>query len=124
MIREQEIVRWAIDRGIFDPEHGSSNKRQADKTQEELDELFEAILKGDIDLARDAIGDIIVTLVLQCQFWNLSIDECVEAAYQEIKDRRGQMVNGFFVKESIDDATPAEWDEAARIAMINAKGAE
>lgn len=113
--REQDIIQWAKDRGIFDPEHGSSKNRQADKTMEEIGELFEAIDENNTALAMDAIGDIIVTLVIQAHMWNLNITECVEAAWQEIKDRKGRMINGQFVKRvSIDDATPEEWDEAAR----------
>lgn len=114
MKRETDIITWARNRGIFDKEHGSSRKRQADKTQEELDELFEAISLDDIDLARDAIGDILVTLAIQAKMWNLKMDDCIEAAWDEIKDRRGRMQNGLFVKESIDDATPDEWDAAAK----------
>ena len=85
-----------------------------DGTQEELDELFEAISLDDIDLARDAIGDILVTLAIQAKMWNLKMDDCIEAAWDEIKDRRGRMQNGLFVKESIDDATPDEWDAVAK----------
>jgi len=114
MHRENDIITWATCRGIFDKEHGSTRKRQADKTQEELDELFEAISLNDIDLARDAIGDILVTLAIQAKMWNLKMDDCIEAAWDEIKDRRGRMENGLFVKQSIDDATEAEWDAAAR----------
>ena len=112
--REQDIIQWATDRGIFDPQHGSSKIRQADKTQEELNELFQAIEANDGYLAIDAIGDIIVTLVIQAHMWNLEIDTCIEYAWQAIKDRKGQMINGQFVKErvrvSIDDATQEEWD--------------
>jgi len=114
MHRENDIIEWAKSRGIFDPVHGSTRKRQADKTQEELDELFDAIHDAQITSAMDAIGDIFVTLVIQAHMWNMSIDECIEAAWQEIKDRKGKMINGLFVKESIDDASPEEWDEVNR----------
>ena len=69
-----------------------------------------------VSLAQDAIGDIMVTLVIQARFWNLNLVECVEAAWQEIKDRKGQMIAGQFVKDrvSIDDVTPEEWDEVNR----------
>ena len=104
--REQDIIAWAKDRGIFDPVHGSTRKRQADKTQEELNELFDAINDAKITSAMDAIGNIFVTLVIQAYMWNMSMDECIEAAWQEIKDRKGKMVDGLFVKEFIDDANP------------------
>ena len=98
--RERDIIAWATERGIFDSKHGSSKKRQADKTQEELNELFEAIECDNVIDAMDAIGDIMVTLAIQAHMWNLGLDECIEAAYQEIKDRKGQMVDGLFVKEA------------------------
>jgi NTP pyrophosphatase (non-canonical NTP hydrolase) len=114
MHREQDILNWAQERGIFEPVHGSNRHLQAKKTQEELDELREAIQMENISLAMDAIGDIVVTLVIQARMWNLSFDECVESAWQEIKDRKGKMIDGLFVKESIDDATPEEWDAVSR----------
>lgn len=101
MNREQDIINWAEARGIFDPVHGSTRKRQADKTQEELDELIAAIAVNDVPLAMDAIGDIVVTLCIQARMWNLTMDECIEAAWQQIKDRKGKMVDGLFVKEAI-----------------------
>jgi NTP pyrophosphatase (non-canonical NTP hydrolase) len=100
MHREKEIIQWATDRGIFDPEHGSSRTRQADKTKEELSELFEAIELNDGYLAVDAIGDIMVTLVIQAHMWNVDLETCIEYAWQAIKDRKGKMVDGLFVKEA------------------------
>ena len=47
----------------------------------------------------DAIGDIYVTLVMQTGVWGLEMEECVEYAYTQIKDRKGKMVDGIFVKE-------------------------
>lgn len=47
----------------------------------------------------DAIGDIYVTLVMQAGVWGLEMEECVEYAYNQIKDRKGKMVEGVFVKE-------------------------
>lgn len=123
MHREQDIIAWATERGIFSELHGSNPTRQADKTQEELLEMFDGIRRGDLGLIQDAIGDICVTLAIQCKFWGLSMDDCIEAAWNEIKDRKGQMIAGQFVKErnSIDDASPEEWD-AVRAGIVEAKG--
>lgn len=97
--REQDIVNWGVARNILGPTGEGTRKTQARKTHAEVVELEDAILCDDIDAARDAIGDIYVTLVMQAQLWELSMEECIEAAWNEIKDRKGRMVNGTFVKE-------------------------
>ena len=97
--RENDIVQWGIDRNIIGPTAQSSRANQLSKTYEECLELDEAIEQDNLDSARDAIGDIIVTLVMQSQMWELSLEECIEAAWNQIKNRKGKLVNGLFVKE-------------------------
>lgn len=106
--REQDIIQWGIDRNIIGPASQSNKKKQCDKTLEEVIELRDSIILDWVGVqevedqkphARDAIGDIIVTLVLQAQMWGLTITECLDAAWDEIKDRKGKMVDGIFVKE-------------------------
>lgn len=92
--------KWAYDRNIID---GSDFYRQYMKAQSEMGELADALLKGNRDDTKDAIGDVLVVLINlaeQCQF---SIQECLSAAYDEIKDRKGVMWQGVFVKESDPD---------------------
>jgi NTP pyrophosphatase (non-canonical NTP hydrolase) len=93
---EELLWEWGVDKGILpypDP------VAQFEKTVEEVEELKEAIIFGDRDEVRDAIGDIFVTLVMQTQAWDLYMGECVQQAYNQIKNRKGRMVNGQFVKE-------------------------
>ena len=98
-----ELVKeWGVNKGIT---HNGEDARfmrtkQADKTDEELTELFEAILADDREEAKDAVGDIIVTLIMQAEWWDLEIEECLQAAYDVISKRTGKMVDGQFVKES------------------------
>jgi NTP pyrophosphatase (non-canonical NTP hydrolase) len=93
---EKLIGEWGNMKGILpNPDPMAQWKKSA----EELEELHEAIRCNDLDLARDAIGDIFVTLVMQSNYWNLTMLECVQAAYDEIKDRTGKMVDGQFVKD-------------------------
>lgn len=92
--RERDIIQWASDRNILSQ---STAQAQALKTLEEVKELITAESEG---LAKDAIGDAIVTLIIGAKMRGTSINECVEQAWQEIKDRKGLMVHGFFVKES------------------------
>lgn len=73
---------------------------QGIKTLEECHELLEAINRDDKYEIKDAIGDIVVTLVMQCGLQNISLQECVEQAYNEIKDRKGHLNEvGDFIKE-------------------------
>jgi hypothetical protein len=93
-----ELVRyWAEDRGLFDPPRPIP---QALKTQEELDELFKAIKDNDRDEIVDAIGDIVVTLVIQARIHGYTLMECAWHAWDQIKDRKGKTVDGMFVKEA------------------------
>ena len=66
---------------------------------EECEELLEAVAENDRLATIDAIGDIVVTLVIQCRMQRVDFIECVESAYDVIKDRKGRMINGKFVKD-------------------------
>ena len=95
-----KVVIWADERGIFD---AADPLAQLDKTQEELDETIEAV-KNDFhgnDHAEiaDGIGDMLVTIIIAAKMMDLDPTTCLEQAYNEIKDRKGKMVDGKFVKE-------------------------
>ena len=94
---EMKIIQWAEARKII--QH-SNNMAQAIKTLEEVTELLEAIHKGDRAAQIDAYGDILVTLIVGCATADLDLVECLDSAYQQIKDRTGHLdVNGVFVKD-------------------------
>lgn len=96
----EDVRQWGFDKGILGHEPTpKARKAQALKTVEEVQELFEAIENNDRHEARDAIGDIIVTLIMQAELWETGIESCLYDAYQEIKGRKGKMVDGQFVKE-------------------------
>jgi NTP pyrophosphatase (non-canonical NTP hydrolase) len=65
---------------------------------EELGELSKAVLKNDVVEQIDGLGDVQVTLIILAAQLGLDYDKCLEAAYNEIKDRKGATVNGTFVK--------------------------
>lgn len=69
------------------------------KTCEEVEELNEAILTDNREEAIDAIGDIVVTLIMQTHAWDITLEQCVQQAYDVISKRTGKMVNGQFVKD-------------------------
>jgi len=94
---EMLVVQWGEARGIV---QNSTPYAQALKTKEELDELFDAISKGDAEATADAYGDILVTLVMGCACADLDLVECFKGAYEEIKDRKGFLnKDGIFVKQ-------------------------
>ncbi len=92
----EKIEKWAIDRNL----HTADPKSQAIKLFEELGELAEGLSKNKIELIEDAIGDSYVVLTILAMQLDLDINQCIQTAYDEIKDRKGKMVNNTFVKES------------------------
>lgn len=78
---------------------GSTPWKQYDKLNEECEELARALRSIDMREIKDAIGDIQVVLAVMCCQLGIDIDECREIAWGQIKDRKGKMVDGVFVKE-------------------------
>lgn len=91
---EQLIGQWHRDRNLID---GSTDKDQYMKLIQEAGELSDSLCKGkDI---KDDIGDIMVVLINIMVRNNLTMQECLAVAYEDIKDRKGKMIDGVFVKE-------------------------
>jgi len=90
------IREWADERGLY--ENGDT-KTQALKLVEEVGETCRAILKEDFEEVVDGIGDCVVVLVNLAELQGVSIEACIEAAYEEIKNRKGKMVNGTYKKD-------------------------
>ena len=91
---EKLIGQWHRDRNLID---GSSDKDQYMKLIQEAGELSDSLCKGkDI---KDDIGDMMVLLINIMVRNNLTMNECLSVAYNDIKDRKGKMVDGVFVKE-------------------------
>ena len=67
---------------------------------EEFGELCQGMAKGNKELVIDSIGDMFVVMTILSMQMGLDINDCIAAAYDEIKDRKGKMINGVFVKES------------------------
>ena len=92
------IRQWAKDRGIYDK---GDIKTQYIKLLEEAGELAQAILKNDRTEITDAIGDMVVVLTNLAHFKDLTIEECIDSAYDVISKRTGKMVGGTFVKDRL-----------------------
>ena len=113
---EELVQQWAKDKGILDK---ATPLTQHSKTIEEVEEISEALFaqnnnletfknsKGvDVDTVteiKDGIGDVAVTLIIQCAIQNITLEECLEQAYNVISKRKGKMVNGVFVKEAEEE---------------------
>ena len=93
--RFQLIRDWADERGLYDK---GDTKTQYCKLMEEAGELGRAILKDNHVEFVDAIGDMVVVLTNMAMLGGTSIETCIDSAYEEIKNRKGKMLNGTFVK--------------------------
>ena len=91
-----DVQEWAREKGILDK---ATTRAQAEKTVEEAQELESAVMVEDQEEIKDGIGDTLVTLIIQAEMQGLTLLECLEHAYNQIKDRQGEMINGTFVKE-------------------------
>jgi hypothetical protein len=114
----QELIdavrEWGVSKGITGPEGRGTLLGQLSKTQEELTETRDAAVlysqgqsvfsrkgkqyESKIDLI-DGIGDCTVTLILAAEMAGLRFEDCLQAAYDEIKGRTGKMENGVFIKD-------------------------
>lgn len=90
------IRKWCADKGIIP--HGNA-KTQTVKLGEEFGELCNAINKNDTELAKDAIGDMVVVLTSIAYHMGTTLEEAINGAYYEIKNRQGKMVDGDFQKD-------------------------
>jgi NTP pyrophosphatase (non-canonical NTP hydrolase) len=94
----ESIREWADKKGIY---HKGDTKTQFLKLIEEVGELSKAILKEDDIEFIDAIGDCVVVLTNLAKLKDYKIEDCINSAYEVIKNRSGKMQNGTFVKDGI-----------------------
>ena len=110
------VRQWGLDRNITGPKGKGTLLGQLEKTQEELTETRDAAVAAAIsqhamgshataiwnqsqaDLI-DGLGDVFVTIILAAEMAGLRIEDCLAAAYDEIKGRTGRMEGGIFIKD-------------------------
>lgn len=96
LINEFSSIReWANNKGIYQK---GDIKTQYVKLQEEAGELAKAIINNNTEEITDAIGDCIVVLTSIAYFNNITVEECINSAYKVISKRKGEMINGSFIK--------------------------
>ena len=115
-----KIEKWGEERNI-DHDHGASALSQISKLLEEVSETVEHLNELYVKIPRDCediflrssseefakhraalvddIGDMLVCIIQASRLLGISIEEALVFAWNEIKDRKGTMVNGKFVKE-------------------------
>lgn len=89
-----QVEQWSINKGLDEAE----SSKQFLKVSEEVGEVAAALARNDMNALRDGIGDVVVTLIILAQQNGMDLHECLNCAYDEIKGRTGEMVNGVFVK--------------------------
>jgi len=103
------VIDWANDRNLIE---GGCPKSQMLKCVSEVGELADNVNKqNDI---RDDIGDVLVTLIILTAQHNLDLYECLAVSYSDIKDRKGIMLDGVFIKDTDPSYTGALAALAAR----------
>lgn len=96
-----KINHWADSRGLKQ----ADSKIQWMRITEEVGEIRDVLLKPTKftepqAALKDAIGDTLVTIIVLAHQLDLDVTECLGIAYEEIKNRKGKMINGTFVKKS------------------------
>lgn len=93
----RNIRGWAEARNLI---QGSTPEKQFVKLVEETGELAAGIMRKNRGAIMDGIGDAVVVLTILAAQHGVTIEECIDAAWDEIKDRKGRMIDGVFVKEA------------------------
>lgn len=95
---EIKIIQWSEQRKIIP---NSTPEVQLLKAMSEMGELADATIKKDKESIVDAVGDVMVCLVNYCALQDINLVNCMEVAYDQIKNRRGTLLpNGVFVKDA------------------------
>lgn len=90
------IVTWAEAKNLT---IGANSFKQLAKLTEEAGELAAGVCRGNRAQIRDSIGDCVVVLTILAEQYGLTIEECIDFAWSEIKDRTGKTENGVFIKD-------------------------
>ena len=90
-----KVEKWSKDKNL----HLAESSKQMLKVVEEVGEVAASLARNDQEGLKDGIGDVVVTLIILAQQNEMTLEECLECAYDEIKGRTGEMIDGVFVKQ-------------------------
>lgn len=95
---ENKIIIWAQARRIIP---NSTPEVQLLKAVSEMGELADATIKKDKEAVVDAVGDVMVCLINYCALQDINLVDCMEVAYDQIKNRKGTLLpSGLFIKDA------------------------
>ena len=92
----QNVKIWAKEKDLLKKENSQA---QMLKVLEEVGETAGALLKNKNQEIIDGLGDSFVTLINLCYQLDLEPKECLQTAWNEIKNRKGKTINGTFIRE-------------------------
>ncbi|MAU35820.1 MAG: hypothetical protein CMD14_00415 [Flavobacteriales bacterium] len=92
----ENVKTWAEEKNLLKKEN---SKAQMLKVLEEVGETAGALLKNKNKEIIDGLGDSFVTLIILCYQLDLEPKQCLQSAWDEIKNRKGKTVNGTFIRE-------------------------
>jgi len=95
---EESITVWARQRGLLTAD--VQPEKQMLKLVEEVGELAKGVAYRDKWSSSDGIGDVFVCLVVLAEQLDMTLTECVNQAYNEIKNRKGVLEDGLFKKDN------------------------
>ena len=116
--KEFHVLNWACARNITGPTGQATQESQLNKLREEVEEIAVEVATGDTEALASEIGDAYVVLCLLANTSGLSLDECIDKAWDKIKDRTGMMIQGTFVKQSNLDTLRAGGFRTARGRLV------
>jgi len=99
------VSQWHHDRNLIE---GATSKDQVLKLIQEVGELSDSVCKQqDVE---DDIGDCLVILINIAEREGTTLEECLAVAYEDIKDRKGKMIEGIFVKDEDGSIVGIDYD--------------
>ena len=93
---QEAVLEWGSQRGLIQERNAT---RQMLKVTEEIGELAGSLAKDNREETIDAIGDSFVTLIILSAQLGLDPSECLQQAYNEIAGRKGETIDGVFIKD-------------------------
>lgn len=112
---EAFVINWAEEKNLTAKENSF---KQFIKTVEEVGEIASALAKSNQEALKDGIGDVMVTLAILAKQNDLDLSTCFNYAWNEIKDRKGETVNGVFIKNDDSDKYKEEYLFALKTGAI------
>lgn len=97
----ENIRQWGRDRGLDKQNSLVQFETKLVGEDSETQELWKALVDKSKPQIIDGIGDCVVVLTMIAMQEGLKIEDCIASAYEEIKNRKGKLVNGVFVKDAV-----------------------